>query len=97
VSIGTVSKTIAIDGKLNTAPQKAEQAAGATPFSSPAQPSHLPDIGMSFIGMSLAVVIADLEPMFGPAKPCVTRPTAKTKAESKADIRRVFSDSIPPQ
>ena len=100
VSIGTASKTAVTDGAAITAPQKAEHAAGATPFSSPAQPSHFPDMGVSpdmGMDMSVAAVSADLTTISGPAKPCVTRPKAKTKADSKADIRRVFSHSIRPQ
>jgi hypothetical protein len=95
VPIGTASKTAATDVAAITAPQNAEHAASATPFSLPAQPSHVPDIGISFdIGISLAVAVAGLKPMSGPAKPCVTRPTAKTKADSKADMRRGFPNSI---
>jgi hypothetical protein len=93
-----VSKTTAIDGNAITALQKAEHAAGPTPFSSPAQPSHLPDIGKSFdMGMSLAAVATDLTAISGPVKPCATSPAAKTKATSTAEIRCIFANGIPPQ
>jgi hypothetical protein len=93
-----VSKITAIDGNAITALQKAEHAAGPTPFSSPAQPSHLPDIGKSFdMGMLAAAVTADLKPISGPVKPCMTSPTAKTKATSTAEIRRIFANGIRPQ
>ena len=104
VSIGTASKIAITEGAAITALQKAEHAAGATPFSSPAQPSHLPDMdaspGMDMsasMGISVAAAIADLTTMSEPAKPCVTRPAAKTKADSKADIRRVCTDSMTPR
>jgi hypothetical protein len=97
--MGPASKTAANDGTAITALQKAEHAAGAMPFSSPAQSSHLPgmspDMGMSLeIAVSLAATIADFRAISGPAKPCVTSPTAKTKADSKADIRRILCDNM---
>src|SRR5438128_278945 len=60
ISAGTASRTAATKGIAITAPQKASQPVGTTPFSSPAQPSHLPDMGMSpDIGISCAAVMAD--------------------------------------
>jgi len=110
MAIGTASIAAVTDGATITAPQKAEHAASATPFWSLAQPSHLSGMGRSTdIGMLSAVALAGsepvsveptpaepmpAEPMSWPAKPCVTRPTAKTRADSKAVIRRVFSGSI---
>ena len=95
MSIGTASTTAATDGIAITALQNVEHATGATPFSSPAQPSHFPDIGMSLdIGMSFAADMADLTTMSGAAKPCTTSPAVKTRAVSKADIRRILHHNI---
>lgn len=89
------AKTAAADGTAIMALQKAEQAAGAVPCSSPAQPLHLPGIGMSpDMGMSVVAVTADLTTVCGPAKPCAASPTAKTRAASNVDIRRILRDSI---
>jgi hypothetical protein len=41
----------ATKGNAITASQSAEHAAGPIPFSSPAQPLHLPDMGMPDMGM----------------------------------------------
>lgn len=82
-------------GNTNTALQKAEHTAGARPFSLPAQPLHLPDMGMSpEIGILLCMLVADLTMMSGPLKPCATKPTAKTNVASKAGMRRIFPDHM---
>src|SRR5437660_7797761 len=47
ISAGTASRTAATKGIAITAPQKAEHAVSAMPFSSLAQPLHLPCIGPS--------------------------------------------------
>jgi hypothetical protein len=89
------SKAKATDGAAITALQKAQQAIGPMPFSWPAQPSQLSDIGMSVgIGISVAIEVADVEPMSKPANPCKMRPTAKIRAATIADARRILSNLI---
>jgi hypothetical protein len=76
----------ATDGIAIKALQQAEHAISATPFSCPAQPSHLPDIGMSVgIGISVAMEVDDVDPMSMLANPCMTRLAAKMSAATIAE------------
>jgi hypothetical protein len=89
VSARTVNRPTSVAGSAATALQKAEHAAGATPFSSPAHPLHLPCMGSPpDEGMSLARVTVDLIIIPGPPRPCVTRPMTRTRVINKADICR---------
>jgi hypothetical protein len=89
------SKTTAADETAITALQQAEHAISAVPFSCPAQPSHLPDMGMSVdIGISVAMGVANVEPKSKPTNPCNTRPAAKTRVARIAEARRSFTNAI---
>jgi hypothetical protein len=86
-------KTKATDGIATKALRQAEQTISGMLFSCPAQPSHLPDMGMS-VGISVAMEVADAEPMSKSANPCMTRPAAKMRAATIAEARRSFMNAI---
>ena len=92
VPMRTVRKTTASDGNAVTLPQKAAHAVGINAFSSPAQPSHLPDAGI--FGISAAAVMLIFGVVFELKSetpiPCVTSPMARTKASITVAIRRTF-------
>ncbi len=76
-------------------PQQAEQGVAAIPFSSPAHPLHLPDMGIPLdMGIAFAVLEADLTIMSEPSEPCASNPAAKTNTARKAGIRRKSSDDM---
>ena len=86
VPMSTASNTTTSDGKEIALLQKAEQAVGIVAFSSPAHPSHLPDMGMS--GMPVAAAMTIFEPESTAPTPCVTSPTASARASVIVIIRR---------
>lgn len=94
VSAGPARSIAGAVGSAITAPQNAEQTAGATPFSSPMHPLHLPGIG-AFSGIDVSIsaaVMLDFRDILGSPTPCVISPTAKTMAITKAAIFRMRCD-----
>ena len=91
VSEGPARGIAGAAGSAITAPQNAEQAAGAIPFSSPMHPLHLPGIG-ALTGIDISVSAAltpDVTVISGRPTPCVVKPTAKTMDINKAAICRM--------
>ena len=94
VSAGPARRIAGAVGSTITALQNAEQTAGATPFSSPMHPLHLPGIG-ALTGIDVfisAAVMLDFRDILGRPRPCVVRPTTKTMAITKAAIFRMRCD-----
>src|SRR6266704_2507384 len=96
MAMGVASKRTGGDGNTITLPQNAEQAAGIRPFSSPAQPSHVPSIGISVaVSMGMATVMsAALAEKLPAGMECVTRPAASARANVRTKRWRIFSASM---
>jgi hypothetical protein len=94
VSAGPARRVGGAAGSAITAPQNAEQTAGATPFSSPMHPLHLPGIGaLTGIEVSIsAAFMLDFTAIPGRPTPCDVKPTAKTMDINKAAICRIRRD-----
>jgi len=94
VSAGPARRIGGAAGSAITAPQNAEQTAGATPFSSPMHPLHLPGIGaLTGIDASISTALMpDVAAMLGRPTPCIVNPMAKTMDINKAAICRKRRD-----